>query len=106
MKDGACEARWYGEVYNPDPEHGAVKTEMGSGMFADAGHPNVAYVRSPKYYDPSWFSVEPQGTIAAARNEPSCYTRSTLDSDPVSGGHIFTLGGPGGKEKTCTWPFP
>ena len=106
LNAGACESRWYGEVYNPDPKQGAVKTEMGSGQFSEAGRPNVAYVRKPEFYDTSWFSVEPTGLIFAKPIEPLCYTRSTLDPDPVSGGHIFTLGGPGGKDPGCKWPFP
>ncbi len=111
LNGGACEARWYGEVYNPHPENKvAVKTEMGSGKFAEVGRPDVAYVRNPMYYDTSWFSVEPQDIIFAQPFEASCYTRSPLEPDPASGGHLFTLGGPGGKaggkDSGCQWPFP
>ena len=49
------------EAYNPDPENSAVKTEMGSGRFAAAGHPNVAYVRRSEFFDTSWLSGEPTG---------------------------------------------
>ncbi|MEO5730334.1 MAG: neprosin family prolyl endopeptidase [Byssovorax sp.] len=106
LNGGACESRWYGEVYNPDPKNGAVKTGMGSGKFAEAGRPNVAYVRKPHFYDTSWFSVEPAGLKVTSPTELSCYTRSELDPDLVSGGQIFTLGGPGGKDPGCKWPFP
>lgn len=106
MNGGACESRWYGEVYNPKPKDGAVKTEMGSRKFADAGRPNVTYVRNPKYYDPFWLSVEPQDTVWAGPYVLSCYTRSPQEPDPVSGGQIFTFGGPGGKDPACKWPFP
>jgi len=106
LNAGACESRWYGEVYNPNPENGAVKTEMGSGKFSEAGRPNVAYVRNPKYYDPLWFSMEPQDTVWAGPYELSCYTRSPLKPDPVSGDRFFNLGGPGGKDPGCKWPSP
>ena len=106
LNGGACETRWYGEVYNPYPKKGAVKTEMGSGKFAEAGRPNVAYVRRPQFFDTLWLSGEPTNKLAAGPNVPSCYTRSTLDPDPVSGGKIFTFGGPGGKDPGCKWPFP
>jgi Neprosin len=106
LNGGACESRWYGEVYNPDPKKGAVKTEMGSGRFAEAGRPNVAYVRRPEFFDTSWLSGEPTGFIFAKPIEASCYTRSTLAPDPVSGGQIFNFGGPGGKDPGCKWPLP
>jgi Neprosin len=105
LNGGACSSRWYGEVYNPHPTS-AVNTEMGSGQFANAGRPNVAYVRNPMYYDLSWFSVEPQDAVKAIPKEDSCYTRSDLAPDPVSGDRIFALGGPGGKAKECKWPSP
>jgi len=107
LKAGACRSSWYGEVFNRHPEieqNRAAKTEMGSGKFANAGPLNVAYVRNPRYYDLSWFNVEPQGSLSAKWMSPyeiSCYTHSTLDPDPVSGGHIFTLGGPGGTKEGC-----
>jgi hypothetical protein len=107
----ACESRWYGEVPNPNPKapNGtvqAVKTEMGSGKFAEVGRPNVAYVRKPTYYDTSWFSVEPPDTFHATPEEKSCYTKSALVPDPMTGDPTFNLGGPGGKDPGCKWPFP
>lgn len=106
LKDGACESRWYGEVFNLSPDQGAIASEMGSGRFAEEGRPNVAYVRSPKYYDPFWLSVEPQDIDWAAPYVISCYTRSSQTLDSVSGSQIFTLGGPGGKASGCQWPSP
>ncbi len=111
LNGGACESRWYAEVYNPTPKapdgtDQAVKTEMGSGKFAAVGRPNVAYVRNPTYYDTSWFSVEPKDLFFAKPVEESCYTRSKVDPDPVSGDRIFNFGGPGGKDPGCQWPFP
>jgi Neprosin len=105
LSGGACTSAWYGEVYNPKPENGAVRSEMGSGKFTAYDVPNVAYVRKPEFYDNSWLSVEP-GNRLMGPYEISCYDRSPLIPDPVSSGHMFTLGGPGGKEATCTWPFP
>lgn len=108
LSGGACMSAWYGEVHNPEPKRGAVETEMGSGKFAADGHPNVAYFRKPEFYDTSWFSAAPDDTIYTTSYEPSCYTRSALYHDPVSGDLIFDLGGPGGKgkETKCKWPFP
>jgi Neprosin len=117
LNGGACMSSWYGEVFNRHPEMGAVKTEMGSGKFANAGRPDVAYVRSPKYFDPSWFSMEPEDMMYSTWTrpyEPSCYTRSTLDLDPVSGSRIFSFGGSGGfnlggsdeSVPPCKWPYP
>jgi len=110
LSGGACISAWYAEVYNPYPDPnisggGPVKSEMGSGKFAAVGRPKVAYVRKPEFYDTSWFSVEPADAFMQAY-EISCYTRSTLDPDPVSGGKIFNFGGPGGKDLGCKWPFP
>jgi Neprosin len=116
LNGGACSSYWYGEVFNPHPDK-AVQTEMGSGQFASTGRPNVAYVRSPKFFDPSWLSVEPEDVPKATWMSPyeiTCYTRSTLDPDPVSYGHIFTFGGPGGfnvggaggNPPPCKWPNP
>jgi Neprosin len=106
LNGGACESRWYGEVFNPDLKKGAVKTEMGSGKFAEAGRPNVAYVRRPGFYDTSWLNVEPTGSVTTTPSIASCYTRGSWEPDPVSGGHIFNFGGPGGKDPGCKWPFP
>lgn len=50
---GACRSDWYGEVYRSasapafQNQNGAIKTEMGSGEFANAGWPYAAYVRNP-----------------------------------------------------------
>jgi hypothetical protein len=113
LNEGACRSAWYGEVYRPARSpgfknaKGAIKTEMGSGKFADAGFSNATYVRNPTYYDLLWFGVKPNDIY---RNwnypyEPTCYSRSTLDED-ASGNSAFLLGGPGGKNPDCQWPSP
>lgn len=107
---GACRSSWYGEVYRPanapafQNHNGAIKTEMGSGKFADAGFQHAAYVRNPTYYDPLWFGVRPPDQVAMGPYAPSCYTRSSLVDDAASGTKIFYLGGPGGNAPECQWP--
>lgn len=97
---------WYGEVYNPTPQKGAVETEMGSGKLAAAGRPSAAYVRNPMYYDLSWFGVAPKDGPTPEPNVPTCYTQSVLEKDIVPSDSILFLGGPGGKDPGCQWPFP
>jgi hypothetical protein len=71
---------------------------MGSGKFAEAGLLNAAYVRNPKFYDISWFGVEPEDDSSESPYEPLGYDRSPLwDS-------VFFFGGPGGKNPGCKWP--
>jgi Neprosin len=118
LNGGACESAFYGEVYNPNPDPnrpnpnnpnekgGPVKTEMGSGRFSWEGRPNTAYIRNPKDYDASWFGVDPQDLRFMQPVVESCYTRSKLETDPASGDRVFTLGGPGGKDPGCKWPYP
>jgi hypothetical protein len=97
LDGGACKSSWYGEVFNPTPGI-TIKTEMGSGLFPEAGIPNVAYVRSPKYHEVSLFGVEPQDDWHMTPYEPLCYGRSALwDS-------LIFLSGPGGKNPGCKWP--
>jgi hypothetical protein len=97
LNGGACASAWYGEVYNPNPGD-PVKTEMGSGRFAEAGLLNVAYVRSPKSHDFSLFGTEPQDDFHMIPYTPLCYDRSPLWDG------VFLLGGPGGKNPGCKWP--
>lgn len=103
LNGGACRSTWYGEVARRASASatGWAKTEMGSGKFAEAGLPDVAYVRSPQYYDLSWFSVEPpDGPPLGAPDgyKPLCYTRSDFTNSTLR------LGGPGGKDPGCIWP--
>lgn len=97
LNGGACRSAWYGEVYNDTPGT-TIKTEMGSGKFAEAGVLNAAYVRSPKYYDLSWYGDDPEDDFHMAPYETLCYDRS-----PLAEG-LFLLGGPGGKNLGCKWP--
>ncbi len=107
LKEGACMSAWYGEIFNPDPQNSAVKTEMGSGKLAAAGLPNVAYVRNPKYYDLSWFGVEPIDTFPSMPSYvPACFSRSALLKGAAPWDSVLLLGGPGGKDPACKWPFP
>ena len=112
LNGGACRTAWYGEVYRPERSpgfengKGAIKTEMGSGQFAEAKFEHAAYVRNPKYYDPLWFGVKPADLRWNASYERTCYSRSPLDEDVASGDSLFFLGGPGGKNSDCQWPSP
>jgi hypothetical protein len=96
LNGGACGSAWYGEVLNKQSY--AVKTEMGSGKFVEAGLYNAAYVRNPMYIDLSWTPVEPQEDWAMTPYAPLCYDRSILWE------HYMYLGGPGGKNPACQWP--
>jgi len=108
LQGGACTSTWYGEVYNPTPKDGAVETEMGSGKFAEAGLPHTAYVRNPTYYDLSWFGVEPKDdpSLQVPYYVPPCYSRSALVKGAAPWNSLLLLGGPGGKNPQCKWPFP
>ncbi len=103
LNEGACGSAWYGEVFNPQPGN-AIKTEMGSGEFAEAGLSNAAHVRNPKFYDLSWFGVEPKVDIAMGPTQSQCYNRTLMHlAAPWDSTYLF-LGGPGGKSAGCKWP--
>ena len=105
LNGGACMSTWYGEVYNPDPTQ-AIKTEMGSGKFAEAGRPSAAYMRKPTYYDLFWFGVEPKDGLRMEPYVTSCYTRTALVKGAAPLESVLILGGPGGKDPGCQWPSP
>jgi hypothetical protein len=111
LNGGACRTAWYGEVYRParspgfENAKGAIKTEMGSGQFAEAKFLNAAYVRNPVYYDLLWFGVKPNGSYRSVPEKPSCYSRFDLGEDAAGDSFVF-LGGPGGKSSDCQWPSP
>ena len=84
LNGGACRTSWYGEVYQD--ANAKVKTEMGSGRFAEAKRPFAAYVRNPRYYNLSWFGLEPQEGLFAEPNVPTCYSRTKLAKDVVPWG--------------------
>lgn len=100
----ACRAAWYGETYNDTPGT-AIKTEMGSGHFGEAGLYRAAHIRNPIYYDLTWFSVEPKEGFWMTPDQPLCYNRTNLAyfGAPWNSSYIF-LGGPGGKNPGCKWP--
>jgi hypothetical protein len=108
LNGGACWSAWYGEVARLGPApgfenaHGAIKTGIGSGQYAEAGHQQAASVRNPLYYDLLWFGVEPSDDqrLWMKPYEPTCYNRSEMKN------RTFSLGGPGGKEPGCQWPSP
>ncbi|HRI72268.1 MAG TPA: neprosin family prolyl endopeptidase [Polyangium sp.] len=109
LNQGACRAQIYGEVYNPHPEQGWVRTEMGSGQYSSGPNGNVAWVREIRYFDNSVsFVNEPKSDDLANWSKPyypPCYDRSPLTYQG-SGGPIMYLGGPGGKHPTCAQKKP
>jgi Neprosin len=113
LNGGACSAAWYGEVYRPDRapgfenDKGAIKTEMGSGRFAEAGFGHAAYVRNPRYYDLLWFGGKPNSRSVMIPRELSCYSQSISTTGVASKDNTFIfLGGPGGNDPGCQWPSP
>lgn len=104
LNSHACGVAWYGEMLSKNLTAPPM-TEMGSGLFVEAGLFKSAYVRNPKYYDLSWFGVEPKDEFAMAPYEPLCYNRTafTYVGAPTNSS-LFLLGGPGGKNSGCKWP--
>ena len=104
LKSGACRAAWYGENYNPKPGT-ANYTEMGSGLFAEAGLFNAAHIRNPLYYDQGWLAVKPKDEFYMSPVKPACYNRSALIhlGPPWDSSFVF-LGGLGSKNPECVWP--
>lgn len=104
LNKGGCGSAWYGEVYNKNPGV-TIKTEMGSGYFAETGLFNAAHIRNPMYYDLDWFGAEPKDESSLIPTEPLCYTKSPLIhiGSPWNSTFLF-IGGPGGKNPGCKWP--
>jgi hypothetical protein len=96
----ADEALWYGEVYDPTPTNWTW-TDMGSGLFASAGYPNVSYFRNPYYVVPSGDSYWPDGALGVGPSAAACYTRSVLFAGAPPSDRYFHLGGPGGEAPGC-----
>jgi hypothetical protein len=105
LSGGACQSAWYGEVARRYSSDGNIKTEMGSGELAEAGLLNAAHVRDPRFYDLSWFGVEPKADLYPLPMQPTCYSRMPLThlAPPWDSSFLF-LGGPGGKDPECQWP--
>jgi hypothetical protein len=113
LNGGACRVAWYAEVYRPESApgfenaHGAIKTEMGSGQFAEAELGRAAYVRNPRYYGEWWSTEIPDGNSTMDPNVPACYNHSKWDERVASQENaFFFLGGPGGNAPECRWPSP
>jgi hypothetical protein len=96
----ACEALWYGEVYDPTPTSWTW-TDMGSGLFASAGYGNASYFRNPSYVATSGSSYWADGTANLSPNAAACYTRTTMLSGAAPFTRYFYLGGPGGEAPGC-----
>ena len=95
LDTGACEAAWYGEVFDPTPSTWTT-TDMGSGQFADLGIGNAAWIRSLGIFtDGSGFWTSPTVDDPMTIYDPNCYTRTPLAKQPDGELWLF-LGGPGG----------
>lgn len=104
LNSGACKSLWYGEMYNPKPGIANI-SEMGSGLFAEAGLLNAAHIRNPLYYDLLWFGVEPKDGVFPVPYQPLCYNVSPLTFIGAFWNSRFLfLGGSGGKNPGCVWP--
>lgn len=103
LNKGACRAQVYGEVYNPHPEQGWVRTEMGSGQFSGTPQGRVAWIREIRYLDTNYVPREPPTDDVTHWSQPyhyPCYDRQPLTSQNGAG-PTLTLGGPGGKDPVC-----
>jgi hypothetical protein len=96
----ACEALWYGEVYDPTPTNWTW-TDMGSGLFASTGYGNASYFRNPSYIATSGVSYWADGAANLSPNAAACYTRTNLLSAAAPFTRYFYLGGPGGEAAGC-----
>ena len=104
MNKGGCRAAWYGETYNDLPGQ-PNRTEMGSGLFAEAGLMNAAHIRNPLYYDLGWLAQVPGDTLFMSPVVTQCYNRSPLSYiDSPWNSHFLFLGGPGSNNPECKWP--
>jgi hypothetical protein len=101
MKSDACGAAWYGEVYDPSPDHWTI-TGMGSGQFANSGFGNAAWISNPVMYtDASGFWTSPSADKSMTLEDPACYTRTPVAPRANGLPPWFFLGGPGGKAPGC-----
>lgn len=96
----ACEALWYGEVYDPTPTNWTW-TDMGSGLFASTGYSNAAYFRNPSYIATSGVVYWADGAANLSPNAAACYTRSNMLSGAAPFTRYFYFGGPGGEALGC-----
>ncbi len=114
LSEHACEALWYGEVYDPQFRYDLnlskqtwTKTDMGSGHFAQDGLGSAAYFRNPSYLD---ISVVPQrtwpdkGGLVSPYND-KCYSSSGLMNGLTPFDRMLYVGGPGGDQQDCKGPL-
>lgn len=103
LNQNGCATAWYAEVYNEFPGK-ANFSQMGSGMFADAGLMKAAHIRNPRFYDMLWFTIEAKDGVFMIPNNPLCYTKSPLThfGAPLDSNFLF-LGGSGSTNPGCTW---
>jgi hypothetical protein len=100
MVGGACQAHWYGEIFDKTPEDW-TPTDMGSGRFAAEGLGSAANFRRPAYRDLSGVEQWPDNAVPAPQTDPACYTSSgLLTGGPQWERHMF-VGGPGGDAPGC-----
>ena len=105
MASQACEASWYGEVFDPNATATTwTWTGMGSEQFASAGFGYASYFRNPGYVDTS-------GTFSWALNvwdfkqiNPECYSTSELFFGMSPWNLHFYLGGEGGDAASGKCP--
>ncbi|HRI67887.1 MAG TPA: neprosin family prolyl endopeptidase [Polyangium sp.] len=104
LNQGACRAHVYAEVYNPHPELGWVRTEMGSGQFPNAPDGHVAWVRQIRYFDlNTWLPMEPPTDDMGYWSKPydtTCYARNPLINQGAAG-PLMLFGEPGGYRPEC-----
>nr|AYM54346.1 hypothetical protein [Sorangium cellulosum] len=96
----ACEAAWYGEVYDPTPTDWTW-TDMGSGEYDTAGYGFAAYVRNPTYRDLLGVGRYPGVHVPMVPADAACYTRSALLTSGSPWDRFFYLGGNGGNAVGC-----
>lgn len=105
----ACEVAWYGEVAALTTAPW-TKTDMGSGHPASDGWPNAAYFREPSYVSLDtgglWYWPDSDPNVQSAdptHYVPACYSRTDLQSGPVTWERFFYVDGPGGDEPSCQY---
>jgi hypothetical protein len=100
MPSSACEALWYGEIFDPTPTDWTW-TDMGSGMFSSSGAGSAASFKNPFYWNVSGIAYWPDGAVNTPPNDSACYTRSNLLVGGPGSDRTLYVGGPGGDAPGC-----
>ncbi|WP_170229047.1 neprosin family prolyl endopeptidase [Polyangium fumosum] len=100
MTSEACEAYWYGEVFDRTPTSWTA-TDMGSGHFAAEGFGRAAYFRLPVYLDTAGVAQWPDGAGTPSAVDPACYTSTELFNLGPGFERVMYVGGPGGDSPGC-----